>query len=184
MIQQDFSFYPKALIVPEAYNQLFAYILSCQEEISGLGKVEVKNNFLIIPQVFIVKQKCNREKTDITQGASDFLYELIKNGGDPSKIKFWWHSHGDDEVFWSKEDLKTIENWGFGNADFLLSCVFNRHYEIKARIDFFQPVRFGLDNIPLVVLNDLNPQLLKEVQKEIYEKVAYVPFKKKKKSRS
>ncbi len=50
----------------------------------------------------------------------------------------WWHSHARESVFWSDDDVRTINNFG---GEMLISVVGNKAGKFLARLDRFEPSR-------------------------------------------
>ena len=80
------------------------------------------------------------------EGQAKFLEEYITGGGDPSKIKLWWHSHAQMGVFWSATDDKAVEEFSDG---WMISIVGNHKGDFRVRLDWYDPVRFTLDKLNL-----------------------------------
>ncbi len=136
-------------IDPEAFRKLRLYVDNCQYEISGLGVVERDGNDFLVTDVFILKQWTYRAFTELSQRAvAEFLLALVEGGRDPEPVKFWWHSHGQMDVFWSEIDDYTAR--GFG-TDYMISAVTNRAGDLRCRVDVGEPLALTLDNVPFDV---------------------------------
>ena len=108
-------------------------------EISGMAKsvYDEENDEIIVEDLIIFEQECTAATTDISdESMAKFLFELSKNGEDPSHWNLWWHSHADMDVFWSGTDDATIQEH-IGTNDYLISLVANKKGELKARLDVF-----------------------------------------------
>ena len=149
-----------------AKKKLDSYIRHCDQEISGLGFVDIINNKTIIDDVFIIKQTCTVGSTDIDDDAeSEFLSQNINH---IDRIKLWWHSHCNMECFWSTTDKTTIEK--FCNK-WMLSIVGNKKGEYLCRLDMYSPFRITIDKIPIIHFH-VDGDIDERIKKEIKEKVS------------
>ena len=121
-------------------------------EVSGLGTVtEVKDkagNVLqfIVDDIFLLKQHCSSADTVLDDtSVGEFLYQMQQKGEDLSRIKFWWHSHGDLNTFWSTTDEENIQR--LSNSSSLISLVTNHKGKILTRIDIFKPFHVTVDEV-------------------------------------
>lgn len=153
----------------KAMRRLQYYISQIEQEISGLGKVELKDNYYLITEVFLFEQEVTSTTTDLSEeGIATFLEEMMEKGEDTTKIRCWWHSHADMDTFWSGIDESTIDRLG---NDYLVSIVINKKGKARCRLDQFSPFRIVLDNLPLMIKFPDNSKLKKECKEEIEEKV-------------
>lgn len=155
---QPSFFYPKVLITTAAFELLVVLIERfAPYEVSGLGEVELVDNSLVISKIHYFGGHHGLVQTDITKELGDWLYELVKTDGDPSKIHLWWHSHGQAPAFWSQTDLETIE--GQIAADYLISLVGNVDQDFRCRLDIYQPFRVVIDNLafPRLLIEPTSP---------------------------
>jgi hypothetical protein len=153
------------------------YVSLCELEISGFGKLEIKEvsgeRFMIITDFEIFEQEVTAAHSTIDEDAlGKFLYEKTVSG-DVSKWKVWWHSHAAMEAFFSGTDTGTIDK----STDFpyLVSLVSNHKGAIVARLDIYDPVRHT-EELEVVILPEENAELKEICQKEIEEKVKKVSY--------
>lgn len=131
----------KVLIRNEAFLKMQGYIDLSETEISGVGKVSVDGDNIIVEDVILLEQKNTGTNSFISEGADDVLLrELVARNENPEDWKLWWHSHANMSVFWSGTDEDTIKkhikpNTDGENLDFFLSIVGNKKMEYKVRID-------------------------------------------------
>lgn len=148
----------KVFIEIPAKQKIQYYTEVCPCEISGLGLVEYQDNEFTITDVFLVKQvtAANGSFVELdSQALNHLIYTLVREGRDPSKLKFQWHSHAHSRVFFSPTDVATIR--GYMN-DFMISTVVNKARDCRTRLDIFKPLELSLE----VELEIKVPPLLSE----------------------
>ncbi len=165
---------PKVFIEQTAFQKIKCFVDLCEYEINGLGVVERENNSFIIKDVFTIKQFTDDSgayvKTD-PKALNLFIYELVKSGGDASKVRFQWHSHANMPAFFSWEDVDTIGDY---MNDYMISSVHNKKGQYRCRLDLFKPFHLSLE-VPLFVnIPPLAPSLIQQCQKEIERNVNVV----------
>lgn len=145
---------PTVFITEEAHRLMEFYVNNCKEEISGLGEVEIIDGKFVIQNIFLLKQKVSGAATDIDEnGVAEFLEQYITGGGNPEKLKLWWHSHARMGTFWSSTDEDQCKDF---QNDWMISIVTNHKGEFRCRIDWYTPIRFTLDKVDLDVYNKVN----------------------------
>ena len=97
-----------------------------------------------------------------------FVYELVRDGGDASSLKFQWHSHVLLPAYFSAEDLETIA--GYLN-DYMISFVGNQQDEYRCRLDLFKPFQLSLELPLLVRVPPPGQELVRQYQDEIRQLV-------------
>ena len=160
---------PTVLIAPEAEQKIRHWVELARGEVSGLGTVVPQNRDLLIEQVYLLKQQCTGSHTELDdQAVAALLVQLDANGVDTGAVRFWWHSHGDMQSFWSSTDDSCIA--GLANDSFLVSLVSNKRGQDRVRIDQYTPLRLTIDEIP-IRLHHEDLGLRDECAKEFAEKV-------------
>lgn len=161
----------KVEIPRNVYYKLITYCKLLDDEISGLGYVERKNaNTFLISEIFLLKQVVSSATCNLdTEDQCKLMQDLIKQGKNPSNLKFWWHSHAKMGASWSFQDEKTGKHVA---CDYYISLVINHSGEMKCRINIYQPIELEIDNVKVLMVdnNDLD-LMVEECQKEIKEKV-------------
>jgi len=158
---------PEISIKQDVYRKINAYADLCHNEISALGSVSIVNNKILIDDVFLFEQVVSGSSTILSQeDVSKFMCDYIRKGKDPSKLKFWWHSHVNMETFWSGTDTNTIDHF---SSDWMISMVSNKRNEFKLRLDLFTPFRMYMDDLPLNV--DYDKSFNTIIREEINAKV-------------
>ena len=156
------------------YQRLMLFAELCQWEISGLAKVKHENGIFTVSDVIVLPQTVSGASTVLSQdGLAEFLDEVVKNGGDPSEWRCWWHSHANMDCFWSQTDEATIEDFDLEQEanNWWLSVVVNKAGTVLSRLDVFQPVRITLDRLSWGFVPDenLRAQVLQEIETNVKE---------------
>jgi hypothetical protein len=160
---------PYVFILPEARRKLDAYIQLCKLEISGLGTVTQYGNNFLIEDIFLFKQQASIGETNLDGAAiANFLIQLIEEGIDPNKVKLWWHSHANNHCFWSDIDDSTIDLF---NNGWMISIVGNHMDTYLTRVDLYEPIRVGINEVKLKTYLELGDEFKKGIQAEIQTKV-------------
>jgi hypothetical protein len=163
----------RLFLLPEVEERIRHYTALAQGEISGLGIIEEDDRGFLVTDLFLPAQSCSNAGTEIDQEAiATLLLELDRSGRDPGALRFWWHSHGTMDTFWSGTDEQCIQN--LANGDYVLSLVTNKRGHLLARLDIFQPVRLAVDDIEVAVRarsDGLLDQCRQEVKTRVHEQI-------------
>ena len=127
----------------EALERIWQWTALAKGEFSCLGMAD---DGLLVHGVQLFDQVCTQASTELDQ---DALAKFLCRHREPENVRAWIHSHGNLSVFWSAQDDACID--GLANESFLISIVVNKRHDIRCRVDFFQPVRLTLDEVPLEV---------------------------------
>lgn len=154
-------------------------ILTCAKlvktEISGLGRVELRDGMPIVTEALLFGQTVNGCETRLDPKAVGLYYaELLQQGYHQFDLKCWWHSHGDGETFWSGKDIRTI-NRALA-TDWLIALVVNRSGSLLGRIELYQPVRVTFDNVPIKLILPVRQEEVARLQDEVLRKVKMSSF--------
>lgn len=157
----------------KAYLKLKYYVTQCEDEISGLGKVETEliegRRIFLVTDLEIFNQEVTAAHSTIDDDAlAKFQYEIMAKGEEPGDYKLWWHSHAAMDTFFSTTDTGTIDK--STEFEYLISLVTNHEMEFSARIDVFDPIR-AHEELKVVVLEEENAELKELCKKEIENKV-------------
>lgn len=166
-------------ITPFAFQKLKLYIELCPAEISGLGVVEPSGDQFIVTDVFILPQRVTASDTELNpEHLCDFLSHYIAQGRDPASLRVWWHSHGENDLYWSVTDHDTIEAFP---GEYIISIVGNKKGEFLCRLDVSSPSREAFEGLNLVPLEEQRMEspydletLRQTIQREIREMVKRV----------
>lgn len=166
-------------ILPEVYQKIMFWVDECDKEISGFGKVVVKDGAYWVIEAYLLEQEVSGATTDIDAVAlGKLMAETIKERG---HLNFWWHSHVDMGAFWSGTDTDTIRE--IGEAGFCLATVFNKKRETRTAYyqggDDFLPAIF-VDDMKLQINHETSTKLETKWKKEMKSKVrvkAFAPVK-------
>ncbi len=159
------------IVFPEAvWKRLMAYIQACPLEVGGLGTIAVRDGDLVIDDVFLLEQEVTAAETKLDPAAvARFVTRFSQEGRDPSRLKFWWHSHAAMDVFWSATDLETIRELSEGG--YLVSLVGNHRGETKTRLTVRAPVEIAVDDLAFRIEPVLEPAMVAAVREEVRVKV-------------
>ena len=139
-----------------AYNKMMCYTMQAPGEVSGFGKVARTGNSFLIQDVVALDQVNSAASSRIFEETlNQFMRQMKKHGLDTEGYDLFWHSHHTMPVFFSPTDTDTIEE--LHNSRFTLSLVVNQRLESRCRIDFYDPVRYGIDNLPLKIMPVFQP---------------------------
>ena len=169
MTAEDIRLY----LLPEVEERIRHYTRLAAGEVSGLGTVEEFDGGFLVTDLFLPKQSCSPGGTELDQeSVATLIMELDQDGKDSGSLRFWFHSHGNLDVFWSHTDEACINN--LANGDYVLSLVTNKRGHTLARLDMFRPVRMTVDQVPVSV-RSRSDALLDVCRREIDEKVVNIP---------
>lgn len=175
----------EVLLDVAVFQKLKHWVALATGEVSGLGTVlEVKDKAgnvvqYIVDNIFLLKQRCTSADTVLDDASvGEFLYQMQQKGEDLSRIKFWWHSHGDLNTFWSTTDEENIQR--LANSRSLISLVTNHAGKILTRIDIFKPFHITVDEVCTDIHLAEEAGLYEFCAKEFIDKVeeahSYVPM--------
>ncbi len=174
---------PGIFITARAFHRLKLLLRLCPAEIAGLGSVTPYPQGFLIQDVFVLPQLVTDSEAELDQEALfGFLAKFVGDGGDPSSIQLWWHSHGGGDVYWSDTDLETIERFPGLRV---ISVVGNRQGELLCRLDLFAPRRERMENLSLVEeacaeapleLESLRQEVLAEIRTKVRLRLPMEPL--------
>jgi len=157
-------------ILPRALKRVMYYAQAADGEVSGLGTIirDEKGRY-IVDDVFLLDQESSGADTDLKPEAiSELMVEMMKKNEDPSRLKFWWHSHANMGVFWSGTDDTCAETL---SREFAFSLVVNKSGEKLCRLDIYSPIRITINQIKVEELIEEDKSLKEMCEKEVKEKV-------------
>lgn len=165
----------KIYLTPKAFLKLKYYAQATDGEISGLGRsYQINEEAVLVDEIYCLEQTSSSVGTELDKKAVASFYDKMHRARqDTSKIRAWWHSHGDMRSFFSTTDDETI-NTGFKCDSYLISIVVNRKMELEGRIDIFKPFRCSLETEVEVYMED--KKLKKEIIEEVKEKLLMKPW--------
>ena len=164
---------PGIFIRTRAFQRLKLLLKLCPAEIAGLGSVAAHPKGLLIENIFVLPQRVTDSDAELDPEALlGFLARFIADGGDPSSLQLWWHSHVDGEIYWSETDLETIERFPGARV---ISIVGNQKGELLCRLDLFAPRRERMEHLPLVLVDDTAEEAamdLEMLRREVWEEIS------------
>ena len=163
---------PGIFIRTRAFHRLKLLLKLCPAELAGLGYVAAHPKGFLIQDIFVLPQRVTDSDAELDPEALlGFLARFIADGGDPSSLQLWWHSHVDGEIYWSETDLETIERFP---GDRVISIVGNQKGELLCRLDLFAPRRERMEHLPLVLVDDTEEDAavnLEMLRQEVWEEI-------------
>lgn len=166
----------KIIIPSDVYKRLRTYVLAIDTEISFLGKVEQKDDVLLVNDFVLLKQQVSYANTILDKEELGKFYESLMNKGEnPSNWKVWIHSHASMSAIFSQTDEDTIKSFDLEipTDNWFLSIVVNHAGDLNARIDIFSPIHLTVQRLEWDISFD-DPILVQKVQTEIAEKVSRI----------
>ena len=165
----------------KAYRKMRQWVEMAKGEVSGLGLVSEESTptgqllQYIVTDIFLIKQQCSGTDTLLDSGAiGQFMIELVQQNIDVSKIKLWWHSHGDLKTFWSATDEQCVRD--LTNSSFMISTVTNKEESLLTRIDLYRPFHVTVNNIETDIQYPDDPELDQFCAQEFQSKVTEHTF--------
>ena len=156
-------------ILPRALKRVMYYAQAADGEVSGLGTIVKRDGKYIVDDVFLLEQESSGADTELNPEAiSTLMVDMMKKNEDPSKLKFWWHSHVNMGVFWSGTDDACAETL---SREFAFSLVVNKAGEKLCRLDIYNPIRITFNHIKLEEIVEQDEELKAVCEKEVKEKV-------------
>ncbi len=157
-------------IMSQVYRKMFHYINATQNEVSGFGKIKIKDNNYDVTDVVILKQNGTGGGTTIGADAlAKFLSMLARKGKRLQDWKLWWHSHPNFNASFSTTDTHTISE--LSNGSVLISLCINQFGDMVARKDG----RGGYRVLqPVVIPNEkdnVKRNCVREVKRKVNEEV-------------
>jgi len=166
----NYSRAPRIVMDELVYQKIMYWVNKSSYEVSGLGNVVVEEgNVLRIVDVMLCEQKNTAVTTELDGAAvGKAAFELHQSQA-PGEMRFWWHSHVNMAVFWSGQDLETIN--ALAEGGWFISTVFNKKREMRTAISMSQPFRMLYDEVTLEVERMLPADLVSSWDKEYVTKV-------------
>lgn len=164
---------PRLQVPITVWQKMMAYIINCPTEINGFGLVEqINSDLFFLRDVFITEQVASPTHVENDPMVlSQMMTNMLRNGQNPSEIKFQWHSHVAMQAYFSSTDTANIDNWP---GDWLISVVANKYGEYQCRLDTFKGVRLGVELKPELVAT-IAPDIMATTATEIAQKVRRPP---------
>lgn len=157
-------------ILPRALKRIMYYAKAADGEVSGLGTIiKDKDGHYIVNEVYLLEQESSGADTELNPEAiSKLMTDMMKENQDPSRLKFWWHSHANMGVFWSGTDDTCAETL---SREFAFSLVVNKSGEKLCRLDIYNPIRITFNHIKLEEIVEEDKELEKVCELEVKQKV-------------
>jgi hypothetical protein len=129
------------------------YVNKSNFEVSGFGNVIMVDGIPTVDEIFLIKQENHSTETEMeAEAIGKALYDHHVSGME-GELKFWWHSHVNMSVFWSKTDTDTIEQ--LTQDGWFIHGVFNKKYEYRCAYSNNDPVHMFVDDLEMEIDEDL-----------------------------
>ncbi len=163
---------PEVRIDYLVYQKVMHWVKNTNYEVSGLGKVVVKDNVLRVVDAILLPQKNTHTSSDIEPEDICKAMYLLKDT--PGDLRWWWHSHVNMGVFWSGTDHSTMKD--LAKQGWFLNTVFNKKSETRTAIQMGVPFELCLDELPISIEHSIPEGLVAEWDRAVKENVTNVPF--------
>lgn len=165
---------PTVLFTPEAIAAMHHIVSKCGEEVGWFGTVEHEGNVYRIDNIMVPGQEVNTGTCELTNdGLTKLCEEIMDAGEDPTKIKFWGHSHHNMGVGPSGQDDNQIKDLLDASDDFFIRAICNKKgfmsVSLYSKIDniVFDHVHWSIDfNIDTKGIVDKYDKLIEDNVKE------------------
>lgn len=132
-------------IPPKIFSEIKTYCDLAKGEISGFGKIEVKDGIARIVAIALLEQENTAAHTEISEDTlNKFIVNLARKGQSPEMWKVWWHTHNDFGTFWSHVDTANISSLSSYMQSYLISVELNKAGSVIARLDE-NDIEYNLD---------------------------------------
>ena len=159
---------PTVYYTTKAWHSIQYLVSRCPQEVGWLGLVDMlEDGDYLITDIYVPLQTVHGAETDIDEDAMEALFDqIIDEGNDPSKLRYWGHSHVNMGVGPSGQDENQLEEY-LDACDWFIRGIYNK--QGAAKVDVFdrtkQKVFQCVDGIPVHDLID--PDLRKHLDDEI-----------------
>lgn len=118
-------------IEPATLTALWGNVLSVDSEISCIGEVTTHGSVIkVLPTQHVLEQTNTWTKTEIEADAlAKLMTQYIRERRSPSLLRFWWHSHGPMQAYFSGTDEDTIAKLAKYCPDLFVAACFNNQGE-------------------------------------------------------
>lgn len=157
---------PPSLIFDRmAYLKILHWVRKCPQEISGLGKVvRQPDGRFLVKDAILLPQKNTSGSTEIE--AEDVARAMYLTKDIEGDLNFWWHSHVNMEVFWSKTDSDTITE--LSQHGYFVASVFNKKGEQRNAIRLSLPLGGDEANRINVFVDDISHEVVTYLPQEVF----------------
>jgi hypothetical protein len=125
---------PRVFYAPGIWEQIHYLVAQCSKEVGWLGLVEKIDNDYLITEIFVPEQIVNGAETDISSNAMAALaLQLLAENKDPSKLRYWGHSHVNMAVSPSSTDETQVAEY-LETCNYFIRGIYNKRSETKVDI--------------------------------------------------
>lgn len=144
------------MIPLKVYQKMIAMTMAADCEISSMGLVHLEGDQEIwVDSIHFLKTEGSSAATVLDPSSvSKLMIDLIKKKINTNRLKLWFHTHYNFNVFWSGTDDNTAKVQ-LQNSKWNLSIVMNQAHEMLCRIDIYQPEYEMFNHIPVYLVLDM-----------------------------
>jgi len=118
---------PTVMFSPESIAAMHHIVSKCGEEVGWFGTVDYIGGIYHVGNITIPGQEVNAGTCELTNdGLANLCEDILNEGGDPTKVKFWGHSHHNMGVGPSGQDDKQVKELLDGSDDFFIRAICNK----------------------------------------------------------
>jgi proteasome lid subunit RPN8/RPN11 len=160
---------PKVYIDKKVYSKISHWVSKGgSHECSGMGKVKVDGEKIVIVDAWMVKQKNSGAETEMD--GDDLAKMMFQKREVEGTWSFWWHSHANMDTFWSGTDRDQIAKLAANG--FCVATVFNTAGKTLTCVASNNPFPFHIDGVELVIDDPMNSDMVKSWDAEYDDKVS------------
>lgn len=157
---------PVVYYTPFVWNVIWYLVNQCSMEVGWLGLVDKIGDDYIVTDIYVPEQTVSRTETDIeSEAMSALALELLAEGKDPNKLRYWGHSHVNMQVSPSSQDEKQLEEY-LEHCDWFIRGIYNKRGDTK--VDVYDRTN---NVVHQVVKNGPHIPNLTEEEKEVLDKL-------------
>lgn len=165
----------KITIDMQVHHKIMHWVRSAGKfEVSGMGHAVTIGTELHVVDAFLLPQENTIGSTEMDGVAiAKLLYELKDL---PGTLSWWWHSHGNGNVFMSQTDHEQIEQ--FGRHGWMAATVFNTRGDTFSSLYLSQPFPLYLEGLNYEPVALVDQQVAERLDAEYIAKVRNFEFRK------
>lgn len=126
---------PTVFYTKEVWDSIWYIVDQCKKEVGWLGLVEeLANGDYLITEIFVPKQEVTSVTTEMEPEAlAKLAMQLLDEDKDPSKLRYWGHSHVDMPVRPSATDEDQVDEY-LEHADWFIRGIYNKKGDTKVDV--------------------------------------------------
>ena len=133
-LQNETHVVPRVFYAPGVWERIQYLVSKCTKEVGWLGLVEKINNDYLITEIFVPEQTVTGAETDISSTAMAALaMQLLRENKDPSKLRYWGHSHVNMSVSPSTTDENQVAEY-LETCNYFIRGIYNKSNASKVDV--------------------------------------------------